>query len=342
MRLTPGVSPNSGERGTDSHFSIGRAALIQQDRPLQPRIRLSRPQDDLPFRQALILLTGAVIFLLLIACSNVSHLLLQRGVARERELAVRHAIGAHRARLVRQLVTESTLLALAGGALAMLVGWGTLEVLAQLRPTSLPALSHLSTTRGVIPLAAGLAIAVGLTVGVLGALHVAHEHLGQSLRTGASSAPVTHRRLRGTLVIGQIALSAILLAGAILLIRAVFDFERVQLGFDPHGLYEVSFHDRDLNTVQSPESRAAFASMIRDRGERQMGSRNLTIAAAATAGGIAFASAFETREHPGAVGPSGFTGVNYVAPDYFVDTANAARCGTNVRRGIAVARLRSS
>jgi putative ABC transport system permease protein len=315
VRLTPGVSPTvAGEELTAIFDRAG--GIDPDDRPLQPRIRLSRPQDDLPFRQALILLTGAVIFLLVIACSNVSHLLLQRGVARERELAVRHAIGAHRARLLRQLVTESTLLGLAGGALAMLVGWSTLNVLTQLRPTTLPALSHLSTTRGVIPFAAGLAIAVGLAVGVLGALHVAHAHLGQSLRTGASSAPVTHSRLRGTLVIGQTALSAILLAGALLLIRAVFDFERVRLGFDSHDLYAVDFHNRDLNAVQSPESRAAFASMIRDKAERQIGSRNLTIAAVATTG-MTFASDFDSREHPGAVGPTGFTGVNYVAPDYF-------------------------
>ena len=315
VRLTPSVSPTAASQELTAIFD--RAGGVDpEDRPLQPRIRLSRPQDDLPFRQALMLLTGAVIFLLLIACSNVSHLLLQRGVARERELAVRHAIGADRARLVRQLVTESTLLALAGGALAMLVGWAALKVLAALRPTSLPALSHLSTTRGVIPVAAGLAIAVGLTVGLLGALHVAHKHLGQSLRTGASSAPLTHRRLRGTLVIGQIALSAILLAGAIVFIRAVFDFERVRLGFDPRDLYEVSFRDRDLNTPRSRESLAASAAMIRDMGQRQIGSRNLTIAATATTG-MAFASAFETRERPGAVGSSGITGVNYVAPDYF-------------------------
>jgi hypothetical protein len=200
---------------------------------VKPQIRVSRPQDDLPFREALILLSGAVILLLLIACSNVSHLLLQRGLTRERELAIRHALGAHRVRLVRQLVTESALLALAGGVLAMLVGWGVLALLIRLRPLSLPELSDLSSSRGVIPVAAGLALAVGLIVGVLGALHVAHKHLAQSLRTGASTATRTHRRLRGTLVVGQIALSAILLAGAIILIRGVIDLERQQLGFDP-------------------------------------------------------------------------------------------------------------
>jgi predicted permease len=199
----------------------------------------------------------------------------------------------------------------------MLVGWSTLEVLARLRPASLPALSHLTTTRGVIPFAAALSVAVGLTVGVLGALHVAHRHLGQSLRTGASSASLTHRRLRGTLVIGQIALSTVLLAGAILLIRAVFEFERVPLGFDPRDLYAVSFGYRDINAVQSPERLAELARTIRDRAERVLGSRNLTITGNVIPGEMAFASAFERREHPGDVGPSGITGAADVAPDYF-------------------------
>ena len=315
VRLTPGLSPEAASEELTA--ILDRAGGIDPaDRPLQPRIRLSRPQDDLPFRQALMLLAGAVIFLLLIACSNVSHLLLQRGLARERELATRHALGAHRGRLVRQLVTESALLAVAGGALAMFVGWSALEVLAQLRPASLPALTHLTTTRGVIPVAAGLAIAVGLAVGVLGALQIAHRQLGLSLRTGASSASPAHRRVRGTLVIGQLALSTILLAGAVVLIRVVVDLKRIQLGFDPQDLYAVSFRGRDLNAVQSAESRARFAAMIRDLGERQLGSRNLTIAEIATTG-MAFASAVESRERPGSVGSSGITGANYVAPDYF-------------------------
>ena len=315
VRLRPGVSSQAASAELTSIFD--RAGGVDPGfKPLQPRIVLSRPQDALPFREALILLTGAVIFLLLIACSNVSHLLLQRGLARERELAVRHALGAHRTRLVRQLVTESTLLGLAGAALAMLVGWGTLELLAQLRPVSLRALTHLTTTRGVVPFAGGLAIAIGLTVGVLGAIHIAHRHLGQSLRTGASSAPSTHRRLRGALVVGQIALSTVLLAGAVALIRVVVDFKQVRLGFDHRDLYEVSFGLRDINVSESPENLAALAVMVRDIGGRVLGTRDLTIAGDATPA-MAGARAIESAERPGTVVYSEITGLNQVAPDYF-------------------------
>jgi hypothetical protein len=219
------------------------------------------------------------------------------------------------------MVTESTVLALAGGALAMLVAWAALNGLMRLRPTDLPALSYLSTTRGVVPLAAGLAIAVGLAVGVLGAVHIAHGHLGESLTAGASSAPRRHRRLRASLVIGQIALSAILLVGAILLVRVVVDLERERLGFEPRDLYAVNFSDlyavvHQLQS-QSPQSMAAFAATIRDMAGRTLGSRDVTIAADALPGGYAMPLAVETPEHLGAAGPSMILGINYVAPDYF-------------------------
>lgn len=315
VRLKAGVSPDVA-RGELMDVVERAGAIDPLDRVLNPQLRLSRPQDALPFRQALILLTGAVIALLLIACSNVSHLLLQRGLTRERELAARLALGAHRGRLVRQLVTESLLIALAGGALAALVGWGALELLTKLRPASEPALTYLSTTSGVIPLAAGLAIAVGLAVGVFGALHSVHDRLVESLRNGGSSAPLTHRRLRSTLVVGQIALSVTLLLGAIPLTRAVIDLGRVRLGFDPRDVYAVSFGSRDVNATPSPEHLAARAAAIRDEAERAFGSRDLTIAATATTGS-AFPSAFEDRESAGTVGPPGVTGINFVAPDYF-------------------------
>jgi predicted permease len=313
VRLMPGVKAAAAQQELTALFKHA-GGFDPGFADVKPQIRVSRPQDDLPFREALILLSGAVILLLLIACSNVSHLLLQRGLTRERELAIRHALGAHRVRLVRQLVTESALLALAGGVLAMLVGWGALALSIRLRPASLPELSYLPSSRGVIPVAAGLALAVGLIVGVLGALHVAHKHLAQSLRTGASTATRGHRRLRGTLVVGQIALSAVLLAGAIILIRGVIDLEREQLGFDPHDLYAVSF--RSLPAEPTADRLAAFASTIRNLGERALGSGDLTIANGISSG-MEMPSALETRDRPGVVGPPGFTRITFVAPDYF-------------------------
>jgi predicted permease len=318
VRLKPGQPPRAaGEEVTAILDRIGDVNL-QEAVALHPRIRLSRPQDDLPFRQALLLLTGAVVLLLLIACSNVSHLLLQRGLTRERELAIRHALGAGRGRLVRQLVTESTLLALAGGALAMLVAWAALNGLMGLRPTDLPALSYLSTTRGVVPLAAGLAIVVGLAVGVLGAVHIAHGHLGESLTSGASSAPRRHRRLRASLVIGQFALSATLLVGAILLVRVVVELERERLGFDPRDLYAVSFEDlyAVLHDSQTPQSMTTFAATVRDMAAHTLGSRDVTIAAGALPD-YTLPLAAEMPDHIGEAGPPVWTNVNYVAPDYF-------------------------
>src|SRR5581483_10030548 len=312
VRLAPGRPAQAASEELTAILTRAGEFDASRER-LHAHVRLSRPQDDLPFRQALILVTGAVVLLLLIACSNVSHLLLQRGLTRERELAIRHALGAARARLIRQLVTESALLALGGGALAILVGWAALNAVMLLRPTSLPALAYVTTTHGVIPLAAGLAIAVGLAVGTLGAVHIAHGHLRDSLRSGASSAPTSHRRLRASLVVGQIALSTILLAGAILLIRVVTDLEGEQLGFDPTDVYAAQFEQFDL----SPQATAAFAATIREAAGRTLGSRDITIAAEPAGGAMGFGLAAETPEHLGSAPPATEMRANYVAPDYF-------------------------
>jgi putative ABC transport system permease protein len=318
VRLKPGQPPSAAREEVTG--ILERTHGISPDFvSVHPRIRVSRPQDDLPFRQALLLLTGAVLLLLLIACSNVSHLLLQRGLTRERELAVRHALGAGRGRLVRQLVTESTLLALAGGGLAMLVASAGLNGLMRLRPADLPALSYLSPTRGVVPLAAGLAIVVGLAVGVLGAVHIAHGHLAESLTSGASSAPRRHRRLRASLVIGQFALSAMLLVGAILLVRVVVDLERERLGFASRDLYAVSFQNlyAVLHNSETPLSVTTFAATVRDMAAHTLGTRDVTIAGSALPDGYTLALAAETADHIGEARPPVWASENYVAPDYF-------------------------
>src|SRR5438105_1063092 len=203
VRLKPGVSRDAATQEL--------AAILKRsadDKPwwrdLRYHIRLLRPQDLLDFRQALAMLTGAVALLLLVACTNVAHLLLARGAVRQRELAIRHALGAARKRLVRQLVTEVLVIAVIGGALALPVAWGGLHLLQALRPESLVALSYVQNDRSIIIMTAVLAIAAGLAIGVASALRSARRDLGLALRANSSGTPMAGRRLRGTLVVGEI------------------------------------------------------------------------------------------------------------------------------------------
>src|SRR4051812_26196702 len=214
VRLKPGVS-----REAALEELTGIVKQSAEDKPwwrdIRYHVRLVRPQELLEFRQALAMLTGAVALLLLVACTNVAHLLLARGAARQRELAIRHALGAGRKRLVRQLVTETLVIAAIGGALAMPVAWAALHLLQALRPESLVALSYVQGDRGIVTMSAVLAIAAGLAIGVGSALRSARRDLALALRANMSGT-ATGRRLRGALVVGEIALSATLLVGALL------------------------------------------------------------------------------------------------------------------------------
>jgi predicted permease len=186
-------------------------------------------------RSALWVVFGAVGFLLLMACANVANLLLARAEARQREISVRAAIGAGKARLTRQLLTESLVLALCGGALGLALAWAGVRWIAGRATWNLPRLAPIGIDPTMLAFAAALSVATTLLFGLAPALRLLGLDLSQSLRDGAggASAGWKRQRLRGALAAAQMAFAVVLLAGAGLMLRSLNALLRVDLGFDP-------------------------------------------------------------------------------------------------------------
>ena len=186
-------------------------------------------------RRPLLVLFGAVGFVLLIACANVANLLLARVSARQDELAVRAALGAGRSRLMRQLLTEAIVLGIAGGVVGLLIGyWGTQALIAA-QPADIPRIEEIGVNRTVVLFTLAMAVLTGLAFGVLPALHATGGALMATLREGGRGAGVargTHR-VRSGLVVAEMALAVMLLMGAGLLIRSFIELTRVNPGFQP-------------------------------------------------------------------------------------------------------------
>ena len=188
-------------------------------------------------RRPLYVLFGAVGFVLLVACVNVANLLLARGSARHGELSVRAAVGAGRARLIRQLVNESMLLGLIGGALGLGLAYWSTQALIAARPADLPRIDDIRLSTTVVMFTFGLSLVTSLIFGLVPALQVTNRHLLLGLQESGRSGGVGRRmhRLRSTLVVAEMALAVILLTGAGLLIRSFIALTQVNPGFQPGG-----------------------------------------------------------------------------------------------------------
>src|SRR5207247_4175804 len=188
-------------------------------------------------RQLLVLL-AAVCVVLMIACVNVTNLTLARAGARGRELAIRSALGAGRGRVVRQLLTESIVLACVGGALGVMAAYWAIAVLKQAAPSLLPRLAQVRVDGWVLAFALGVTILTAIAAGLLPALRAARPNLTDALKEGTDGAGVARerQRLRAVLVAGEIALALILVVGAGLLIKSLWRLRAVNPGFDPEGL----------------------------------------------------------------------------------------------------------
>jgi len=197
-------------------------------------------QDDLvgDVRPALLTLLAAVGFVLLIACANVANLLLARSSVRQREIAIRRALGAARARVVRQLLTESVLLAAAGGAAGLLLAEWSVDGLVRLSPSTLPRLHDVGINGVVFVFTAVLSLGTGILFGLAPAIQGSDIDLNQVMRSGTLAAGVGGRasRVRSVLVVAEFALALVLLVGAALLIQSFWRLQRVNLGFRPESV----------------------------------------------------------------------------------------------------------
>lgn len=232
-------------------------------------------------RRSVLLLAGAVALLLLIACSNVAHLLLARGATREREIAVRAALGAGRARIVRQLVTESLLLAAAGCVAGLAVGMGALRLIVDLRPQSMGTLRSVSIDGRVVAVTIALSVLTGLAFGVLSASDGVRGGRFTALRVaGDAATDRRRRRMRTLLVVSEMALSVVLLVGATLLVRTMMNLHAVDPGFDATGLYSVSIQ-LPMGRYPKEADRQAYAARLLDAARATPELGQATIAAGA-------------------------------------------------------------
>jgi len=188
-------------------------------------------------RRPLIVLLAAVGCVLLIACANVANLLLTRATAREREIAIRTAMGAARWRIIRQLLTESVLLSVVGGLIGLLIAYWMLDALRWLSPSDIPRLPAIHMDSRVLIFTSGIALLTGVLFGMVPALRTSKMNLSEALKEGARNvAGGRHEKLRKLLVISELALSLVLLISAGLLIRSFIRVERVNPGFDPQNV----------------------------------------------------------------------------------------------------------
>jgi putative ABC transport system permease protein len=229
-------------------------------------------------RTTLVALFGAVLLVLLVACANLAGLQLARATARRREVAIRAALGAGRGRLVRQLLLESALLGIGGGALGVLVAAWSLPLILAAAPDSLPRLEEIALDGPVLAFAAAVAVGTGVLFGILPALHGSRAGALIALRdSGRTTAGPRGARARQLLVVGELALAVVLVAGAGLLAKSLWRVSRVDPGFAPDGLLAVTLQVPESKYEQT-ERRVLFFEQVLERVRAIGGVRSAAIA----------------------------------------------------------------
>ena len=232
-RLKRGVSRAQAEIELKTIAAALAVETPQRNTNWTAQVHLLHDEVSGEYRRSLIILAGAVAFVLLIACANVANLLLSRGAVRQREIAIRSALGAPRFRVIRQLLTESVVLALLGGVVGLLIAvWGV-RVLLALSPVDLTMAGDVRLSYPVLGFTAAASLVTALASGLAPAFEGSRTDVQETLKDGTRQAGggVRHRRLRQAFVISEIALAVVLLVGAGLLLRSFSSLRRVDPGY---------------------------------------------------------------------------------------------------------------
>jgi predicted permease len=267
-RLKPGVTPQQAQADIDRI-----AARLRIEKHRDPSFTISvvplMEQVVGNVRGSLLVLFGAVGFVLLIACTNVANLLLSRASSRQKEIAVRSALGAGRRRVIRQLLTESLLLSLLGGAAGLTIAAVCLEAIRTMHPGNIPRLDELGMDYRVFAFASAISILTGIAFGLLPALRVTRVDLNTTLKAGSRGAregglSLRRDHLRGVLVIGELAISLPLLIGAGLLVRSFARILDVPPGFNPDHVVSMQLSAEGIK-YQDHGQRVQFYNALEQR-----------------------------------------------------------------------------
>ena len=265
----------------------------------------------------LLILAGAVALVLLIACANAANLLLARATARRRELAVRRALGAGRGRLVRQLLTESTLLALAASVVGVVLSTWGLHALLAVWPHALPRTTEITLDGRVLSFTLGLAVLTGVAFGILPAWRASAPGIEQTLREDAPGATGGRRRLQNALVVGEVSLALVLLVGAGLLVRSFIRLNNVNPGFDTRDVLAARIRLTPARYPAGAQQTLFFDNMLASL-QAHPGVQSASLAGTLPLSGNMFMLAFDPRTvRPDYPEPIMILRLSVISPDYF-------------------------
>jgi predicted permease len=319
-RLKRGIGPDSAQ--TDLSLIASRLRAAYPDAYPKEQgydIRLAALKSELTeaFEPTLLLLLGTAGFVLLIVCASVANLLLARLARREREMAVRTALGAGRGRLLRQVLTESTMLAAMGGIVGLAMAWASLDMLVAFAARFTPRAAEISIDGTVLIFTLAMSLITGLLFGCIPALTARHDVL-PALNLNSGRTTIGRQRLRNGLIVAQVAISFVLLIGAGLLARSLVNLQQVDPGFRATNVLTMRL-DLNFTKYDTPDKRIGFYRRLLDRLAAEPGVQ--TAAASATfplneSGPFNFRFLIEGKPVPEGT-PLPTAGIRATSPMYF-------------------------